>query len=324
MKKTVYAMAAILLSLVGFTACSEDDDEKDVFDDVTTELTDDVIFSFSYDNATMFETATVEISLLKKENSTQSFTAPKDITFPIVVDETSTAVEGTHFEFDGEKALTVAKGASKGTLKLKLLQKEEGKDVIVLKIQKPQNDTDRFFLGNNESVTIKIAGETIEVLKGTWSNCTWDNKAYYEMSYDITNFPQVATEDQITITDQGVEVNLKSDLKNYFVGNSSLQYVGEKIFHFMEDFTITRNVAVFILDNINANFSATSSTIKDSRVGFTVVKDENNEEVLEMFIYSYEPTEFLVEDYEAMKDIATEDEPAMYYYPLRYHFKRVQ
>lgn len=76
MKKTVYAMAAILLSL-GFAACSEDDDEKDVFDDVTTELTDDVIYSFSYDNATMFETATVEISLLKKENSTQSFTAPK-------------------------------------------------------------------------------------------------------------------------------------------------------------------------------------------------------------------------------------------------------
>ena len=69
MKKTVYAMAAILLSL-GFAACSEDDDEKDVFDDVTTELTDDVIYSFSYDNATMFETATVEISLLKKENST--------------------------------------------------------------------------------------------------------------------------------------------------------------------------------------------------------------------------------------------------------------
>lgn len=193
-----------------------------------------------------------------------------------------------------------------------------------MKIQKPQNDTDRFFLGNNESVTIKIAGETIEVIKGTWSNCTWDNKAYYEMMYDITNFPQVATEDQITITDQGVEVNLKSDLKNYFVGNSSLQYVGEKIFHFMDDYTITRNVAVFILDNINANFSATSSTIKDSRVGFTVIKDENNEEVLEMFIYSYEPTEFLVEDYEAMKDFATEDEPAMYYYPLRYHFKRVQ
>lgn len=52
------------------------------------------------------------------------------------------------------------------------------------------------------------------------------------MMYDITNFPQVATEDQITITDQGVEVNLKSDLKNYFVGNSSLQYVGEKVFRF--------------------------------------------------------------------------------------------
>ena len=47
MKKTVYAMAAILLSLVGFTACSEDDDEKEVFDDVTTELTEEVIYSFS-------------------------------------------------------------------------------------------------------------------------------------------------------------------------------------------------------------------------------------------------------------------------------------
>lgn len=290
MKKMVYAMAALLLSL-GMAACTEDEKDQDTFDDVSTELTEDVIYSFSYDNATMFETATVEISLLQKENSTQSFTTPKDIVFPIVVDETSTAVEGTHFEFDGEKALTVAKGSSKGTLKLKLLQKEEGKDVIVLKIQKPENDTEHFFLGNNESVTIKIASETIEVIKGTWSNCTWDNKDYYE---------------------------------NYFVGNSSLQYVGEKIFHFADNYTIQRNVAVFILDNINANFSATSSTIKDSRVGFAVVEGENGEDVLEMFIYSYEPTDFLVEDYEMMKDYATEDEPAMYYYPLRYTFKRVQ
>ena len=64
------------------------------------------------------------------------------------------------------------------------------------------------------------------------------------MMYDMTK-NTIATENQITITDQGVEVNLKSDLKNYFVGNSSLQYVGEKIFHFMDDYTITRNVAVF-------------------------------------------------------------------------------
>lgn len=192
------------------------------------------------------------------------------------------------------KILTDSKRSTKGTLKLKLLQKEEGKDVIVLKVQKPQNDTERFFLGNNESVTIKIAGETIEVIKGTWGNCTWDNKAYYEMMYDITAFPQVSTEDQIIISDQGLEVNLKSDLKNYFVGNSSLQYIGEKLFRFLDNISIRRNVSIFVLDKINANFSATSSTIKNSRVGFTVIKDENNEEVLEMFIYSYEPTDFLV------------------------------
>ena len=99
-------MAAILLSLVGFTACSEDDDEKEVFDDVTTELTEDVIYSFSYDNATMFETATVQISLFRKESPTQSFTTPKDITFPIVVDETSTAVEGTHLQKERQKELS--------------------------------------------------------------------------------------------------------------------------------------------------------------------------------------------------------------------------
>jgi len=77
-------------------------------------------------------------------------------------------------------------------------------------------------------------------------------------------------------------------------------------------------------DNINANFSAQSSTIKDSRVAFAVIKDDNNEEVLEVIVYSYEPTDFLVEEYNGMKDFATEDEPAMIYYPLRYHFKRVQ
>ena len=102
MKKTVYAMAAILLSL-GFAACSEDDDEKDVFDDVTTELTDDVIYSFSYDNATMFETATVEISLLKKENSTQSFTPSNSKCVPSTAVDVSSTTIGNVISFGAVK-----------------------------------------------------------------------------------------------------------------------------------------------------------------------------------------------------------------------------
>ena len=103
-----------------------------------------------------------------------------------------------------------------------------------------------------------------------------------------------------------------------------MKYIQEQIFRFPEDYLLKRTGFVFVLNNINANFSAQSSTIKDSRVAFAVIKDDNNEEVLEVIVYSYEPTDFLVEEYNGMKDFATEDEPAMIYYPLRYHFKRVQ
>ena len=140
----------------------------------------------------------------------------------------------------------------------------------------------------------------------------------------MSKFPSVSSEDQLTISDGGLEVNMKSDLKNYFVGNSEMKYIQEQIFRFPEDYLLKRTGFVFVLNNINANFSAQSSTIKDSRVAFAVIKDDNNEEVLEVIVYSYEPTDFLVEEYNGMKDFATEDEPAMIYYPLRYHFKRVQ
>ena len=181
-------------------------------------------------------------------------------------------------------------------------------------------------MGDNASLTIKIVGEAIEVLKGTWGSCTWEssNKDYWGLSYDLSKFPSVSSEDQLTISDGGLEVNMKSDLKNYFVGNSEMKYIQEQIFRFPEDYLLKRTSFVFVLNNINANFSAQSSTIKDSRVAFAVIKDDNNEEVLEVIVYSYEPTDFLVEEYNGMKDFATEDEPAMIYYPLRYHFKRVQ
>lgn len=320
MKKYVYALAAFLT--LGFAACSSDDDEDNSID-TDVDVTEDVIYSFTNRNATMFQTASAEISLYKRADLAQ-YSAPKDLVFPVEVDvEKSTAVEGTHFSFAGEKSITVPSGKSKGSLKLNFIKKEEGKDEIVLTVKKP---SDKFFLGDNASLTIKIVGEAIEVLKGTWGSCTWEssNKDYWGLSYDLSKFPSVSSEDQLTISDGGLEVNIKSDLKNYFVGNSEMKYIQEQIFRFPEDYLLKRTGFVFVLNNINANFSAQSSTIKDSRVAFAVIKDDNNEEVLEVIVYSYEPTDFLVEEYNGMKDFATEDEPAMIYYPLRYHFKRVQ
>lgn len=320
MKKFIYAMAAFLT--LGLAACSDSDDDKDL----TTgsgETTEDVIYSFTYRNATMSETAKAEVSLLKGDGSS-SYTANKDLSFPFEINtEKSTAVEGTHYNFDGEKVITVPRGKSSGTIKLNLLQKEDEKDIIVLKLQSPG---EHFLLGSFDEITIKIVGESIEILKGTWKFSQWDNKDYYGLTYDLSKFPQIAAnnEDIIIINDEGFLPDLKSDLKNYFTGNSGMQYIGERVFRFMDDISIRRTAAIFSLNNINANFSATSTTPKASRVAMSVIKDENNDDVLEMIIYSYEPTDFLVEEYNAMKEYADEDYPAMDGYPLRYHFKRVQ
>ena len=73
------------------------------------------------------------------------------------------------------------------------------------------------------------------------------------MSYDLSKFPSVSSEDQLTISDGGLEVNMKSDLKNYFVGNSEMKYIQEQIFRFPEDYLLKRTGFVFVLNNINAN-----------------------------------------------------------------------
>ena len=94
MKKYVYALAAFLT--LGFAACSSDDDEDNSID-TDVDVTEDVIYSFTNRNATMFQTASAEISLYKRADLAQ-YSAPKDLVFPVEVDvEKSTAVEGTHF-----------------------------------------------------------------------------------------------------------------------------------------------------------------------------------------------------------------------------------
>ena len=106
-----------------------------------------------------------------------------------------------------------------------------------------------------------------------------------------------------------------------------MKYNQEQIFRFPEDYLLKRTGFVFVLNNINANFSAQSSTIKDSRVAFAVIKDDNNEEVLEVIVYSYEPTDFLTGTYydETHPGWGEPKEyPMRELYPLVFRFNKVE
>ncbi|MCH5327554.1 MAG: hypothetical protein J1E02_00905 [Coprobacter sp.] len=319
MKKYVYALAAFLA--MGFASCSKDNDnDGDNGGNNGPSITEDVIYAFTNENATMFNTASAEISLSR--NNGYAFTTPIDLEFEVEVDAASTAEEDVHFSFAGDKKVVIPSGSSKASLKLNFLTKEDGKDVIVLKLK--QKSGEHFKMGMNETLSIVVVGSAIEPLKGTWSSCVWyDEESWRGFDMDDSVFPVVSPDDRITISDDGFDIESTSDLKNYFAGHSSMKYINQKQFHPGMSWP-GMEASVFVLDNINAPYSANKTDIKPSRVAFTVEQDEDGEDVLWVFVYSYEPIEFLMSYYELGQDYATEEDPAMYGCELSYTFKRVK
>ena len=241
--------------------------------------------------------------------------------------ENSTAVEGTHFQFVGDKkAVVIPAGKKKGTVAVEALGAFDAEhNKIVLKIA-----DDRFYIGDYESVEISLNSYWAQ-LAGTWQvNELITDKAFFLDAYmadetQLVGFPEFNESDRMTfdIANNKFIPQFTSEFKNYFIGESNIVNAG--------GYTITVgmgtkvNLQYVLFDNTNRNFSANStSEDKESYVGFQIFADETNgEDVLDMYVIDYLPTDFLTHyaDYgmwDPTKPVAT----TTYAY-LQATFKRV-
>ena len=110
---------------------------------------------------------------------------------------------------------------------------------------------------------------------------------------------------------------MQGDLKNFFVTSCTATYKGEAEKLIEEDSgmrPVYANMTVLEFGEVNVNFSATNSTLRAAEVSFRTITVDD-EEILELTIDDYEPTDFLTDEYGLFGDTES--------LPLRLYFTRV-
>lgn len=293
---------------------------------ITVQPKDDIVFTFQRRKETLFSEIDI---LVKVGTSSSSYIAEKDMTIPIVVEtEGTTAVEGEHFEFVGEKAVTIAKGKSEGTISLKWLKTEEGKNSI--KLGAGPDLLPGMVLGQNINVTITIVGPVAGTIQGKWAakalvNYDWfelnnggtDDYEQYPLPTDVSEIDVI----EITTDEEGTPVlktSLQGVLKNYF-RDCVLTYKNEEEERLQENGWPFQKVNILLveLEKANVSFSATNENVREAEIGFRTFESEG-QTILEVTLRDFEPTDFLQNTFDMAKTWG--DNPIMKTYPLRYHF----
>lgn len=255
------------------------------------------------------ETLAVKVQV---SDETGEYEVSRDTEFMISVNtEKSTALLGTHFEFDYEENFAcVYEGMSDGEVYINILEVEEGKDKIVLRLDEPEG----YGFGNYFEVEIrlvsyweKFAGKweineiisTAEFMENMGWWCSMNNWSEEETYADLPVY-NAADALEIVITDENTGVlkpSFQSNLKNYFIGESNMTK-GENHDVYLDGMSyppVSTNTRVAICDNINRYFHATEmSEDKEGWVAFGLKYDADlGTDILEMYVIDHTSHSFL-------------------------------
>lgn len=124
-------------------------------------------------------------------------------------------------------------------------------------------------------------------------------EAWYGMVTFGDAFPAFNAEDEITFKDGKLIPNLKSNLKNYFIGEATYELVDDAYSFHPVDMNIV-TVQLLKVKGVNRNFDANSKSEDDEAlVGIRLVEDEDADVpgiyFLEVYILDYQATSFAPE-----------------------------
>ncbi len=275
----------------------------------------------SFEGKTANMTDKVVVTMGVYDGEGKSLTLENGEEIEVTVDtENSTAVEGTHFAFAGEKKITVAAGSNKGTVTLNMLGEEvvEGADKIVLVL----NPGNKYEIGNTQKITIQIVGAEWNRLDGTWAVVGLErDRAYMEMmwssmctgyeyipDYSVADNGVMANKDDKIVIDMAAGTftpSFTSTFKDYFIGVSNISFAGKRNLP-VGMWGMPAETMMITLDNTNRYFSATEfSEDKLSYVGIKIEKDADNNDILTIYTIDNEPKTWMPE----IKDFLSAEKP---------------
>ena len=148
-----------------------------------------------------------------------------------------------------------------------------------------------------EAYDATAAGAAYE---GVWKMKSLDTDAeYMGMSWGMPDdypagvYPSFNAEDELTIANGKIIPNLKSEFKNFFIGEATYTEAGTYTLPGFEK----KELTVLKVKGVNRNFSANSKSENDEAyIGIRVVEDEDADvagvNLLEVYLIDYVPTDF--------------------------------
>ena len=138
------------------------------------------------------------------------------------------------------------------------------------------------------------------VYEGDWAMKSLDTDAEYMGTswgapdeYPAGIYPAFNSADELTIADGKIIPNLKSEFKNFFIGEATYTEAGT---YTLQGF-VKKELTVLKVKGVNRNFSANSKSENDEAyIGVRVVEDEDADvagvNLLEVYLIDYVPTDF--------------------------------
>jgi hypothetical protein len=277
---------------------------------------DAMLYSFESASYVLAQEVEVRVGILNARTG-EYMSAPNDVEVKMGVADTSTAVEGTNFEFVNKSAV-IKKGSNYCTFKLKKLNYEKDKDLIVLKPLVTEEEG--FIEGQYPTTEVKMIEGYAYDLMGTWVmnemvttpeslSTLWG----YLMDSDTENLPRFDANDTFTFESGAysgfqLTTDLSSSLKDYFHSSSEFTFDKDYNIHVgMQQVTLQ----LLLMKNVNRFFSPTEkSEDKEAYLGVRNIVDESTGEVLlDVYIIDHNSKSFLqsVSDYAYMPYKPTAD-----------------
>lgn len=261
----------------------------------------DLLYSFR--NSSEQVGASAEISLdLYAVATGESYIVEEDTPIELEVDESSTAKEGTDFEFVN-KVYVIKKGRHTATFGVKILQRNAQRNRIILRPK--LSEAEHFYEGRYPKIQLNIITSYAYEVEGDWvMNEFICDKKYFKDMYagampdaEFDNLPEYNANDSYTFTaiaegKYQLTTSLESNCKYYFQPSAIGVFDGEYTIRSLGGKT---KVQIMKVDNVNRFFSATKqSTDREGYVGLRNYVDPNSHELLlDVYLFDYEPTDFL-------------------------------
>lgn len=249
------------------------------------------IMSFEFSEARLNQSEEFGVTLSTISGSAYKPQAEETISIE-VDEENSTAIQGEHFKFTNGNNISFLK-TNRSTFGIELIKVEAGKDKLVLRLAEKAG----YAYGSNATLTVTLAGQ--DNFAGTWAfPSDIDNSSALTMwGTNMDILPKSSSADKITLEGGPDEYtftpNISGEYKNYFgTAVRKVKYDEPVGKNFQENMAAYARNVIFsqlIFPDINVNFSAANTSLREAKVSLRIISVDN-QEVLEMIVDDYEPS----------------------------------